>query len=421
MKFNASQIERGYTRTDWLWIVLALLTALPLTAVRFFHFGGESAAIIASVTGIAIVAASFCLNWGVEGLEGVMPQAAALAILALIEVAPEYSFEVILAYRQQTQLAAASMTGANRLLLGFGWPLLIFTAYLSARRKGQKLSEITLGKEQISQITFLLLASLYAFVLVVKRSISVVDSAVLILVYIGYIFAALKLGGKGCKDGDEEGKEVGVAARTQTLPAARRATAVTVFLVFGAFVLYLGAEPFINSVLSLARSWGVSQFILIQWIAPFLSEFPESLTAYLWAASVVAAAMGLSNLISSKLNQWTLLIAAIPIAYSVGAGHLQSVPFDLQVRDEMFITAAQSLFGSVLLLTLRLTLKEAIGLLALFLIQFFIPVESIRLVLAWVYIALTVGFVVWRWKHLIVLHEWAQRITHWTGRRRMPL
>lgn len=410
--------RQSYTRTDWLWIVLALATALPLVAVRFLHVAGQSAAVMAIVTGIAIVAASFCLNWGVEGLEGVMPQAAALAILALIEVAPEYSFEVILAYRQQTHLAAASMTGANRLLLGFGWPLLIFTAYLSARRKGQKFDEIRLGQEQVSMITFLLIASLYAFVLVAKQTISIVDSAVLILIYIGYIFAALKFGSGECQDGDEGGKEVGVAARTQALSSGRRAIAVTVFLAFGAFVLYAGAEPFISSILHLAQSWGVSRFFLIQWIAPFLSEFPESLTAYLWAASVVAAAMGLSNLISSKLNQWTLLIAAIPIAYSIGAGHVQPVLFDSQVRDEIFITAAQSLFGSVILLTLRFGLKEAVGLLTLFLIQFLIPVESVRLVLSWIYIALTVGFVVLRWKHLVVLHQWSRRLMPWIGSER---
>src|SRR5579872_2097402 len=115
----------AYTRSDWVWIGLAFLTLIPLTGVRFLGIAGGSAFAMAAATGLAIVAAAFCLSWGVEGLETVMPQAVALAILALIEVAPEYSFEVILAFRQQTTLAAASMTGANRLLLGFGWPLLM--------------------------------------------------------------------------------------------------------------------------------------------------------------------------------------------------------------------------------------------------------------------------------------------------------
>ena len=401
------KIERrwaGYSKRDWLWIGLAATTLVPLVAVRFLGVAGDSAFAMAASTGLAIVAAAFCLSWGVEGLETVMPQGVALAILALVEVAPEYSFEVILAYRQQTTLAAASMTGANRLLLGFGWPLLMLTAYISARRKGQRYTEIQLGREQIGQIVFLLVASLYAFVIVVKRSISLMDSAILILIYGLYIFASLRVGGAKCKECEEE-EEVGVAARTKQLRGPGKALAIGAFLVFGAFVLYVGAEPFIDAILNIARSLGVSQFLLIQWVAPFLSEFPESVTAYIWAASVVAAAMGLSNLISSKLKQWTLLIAAIPIAYSLGGGKLQVLHFDSQVRDEIFITAAQSLFGSVLLLTMRFNLKKAIILLVLFLIQFFIPSESIRLVLAWTYLVLTTWYVLARWRTLQLLQQ----------------
>lgn len=389
----------GYTKTDWLWIALAATTLVPLVAVRFLGLASDSAFAMAASTGLAIGAAAFCLSWGVEGLETVMPQGVALAILALIEVAPEYSFEVILAYRQQTTLAAASMTGANRLLLGFGWPLLMLTAYISARRKGQRYTEIHLGREQLGQIAFLLLASLYAFVIVAKQSISLIDSIILILIYGFYIFASLRLGDAKCKECEGE-EEVGVAARTKTLRGAGKVFAIAAFLAFGAFVLYVGAEPFIDAILSIARSLGVSQFILIQWVAPFLSEFPESVTAYIWAASVVAAAMGLSNLISSKLNQWTLLIAAIPIAYSLGGGRLQVLHFDAQVRDEIFVTAAQSLFGSVLLLTMRFNLKKAIILLVLFLVQFFIPSESVRLVLAETYLILTALYVAACWRRL---------------------
>lgn len=415
----SAQMEKhstGYTATDWLWIGLAATTLVPLVAVRFLGVASDSAFAMAATTGLAIVAAAFCLSWGVEGLETVMPQGAALAILALIEVAPEYSFEVILAYRQQTTLAAASMTGANRLLLGFGWPLLIFTAYLSARRKGQRFTEIQLGREQIGQIVFLLVASLYAFVIVVKQSISLLDSAILILIYGLYLFASLRIGGTTSDECDEE-EELGIAARTKKLPGVEKTVAIGAFLAFGAFVLYVGAEPFIDAILSIARSLGVSQFILIQWVAPFLSEFPESVTAYIWAASVVAAAKGLSNLISSKLNQWTLLIAAIPIAYSLGGGRLQVLHLDAQVRDEIFITAAQSLFGSVLLLTMRFNLKKATILLVLFFIQFFIPSESIRLVLAWTYLVLTTSYVLTRWRTFHLLEEFRSRLTVWTAQR----
>ncbi|MBY0322063.1 MAG: hypothetical protein K2X72_25280 [Reyranella sp.] len=63
-------------------------------------------------------------------------------------------------------------------------------------------------------------------------------------------------------------------------------------------------------------------------------------------------------------------------------------------REEIFLTAAQSLFGTVLLLTLKFDLWKAFALLSLFLIQFFLPFERVHLVLAWTYLALTVIYLI---------------------------
>ena len=404
--------ESGYTRSDWRKIALAGSTLIPLSLVVFFRVGTGSQVVVAVVTGLSIVAAAFFLSWATEALETVVAQSVALALLALVEVAPEYSFEVILAYRRQTELASASMTGANRLLLGLGWPMIFFVAYLSSRRKGQAFTEIRLDYRNAPEILFLLLATLYAFVIVFKRSFSLIDSAILILMYILYIVFALRTSKKKEKQAegdeveeDEEDDDIGVAAHTKQLTGVRKWLAIGSFLVAGAFILYSGAERFIDALLQVGRSLHVSEFILIQWIAPFLSEFPESLTAFIWASMIILAGRGLSNLISSKLNQWTLLIAAIPIAYSVSFGHAAVVPLDSQVTDEIFLTAAQSVFGMVLLLTFRFGLWEALALAVLFLVQFFIPVEGIRLIIAWLYLVLAGGFLLFNWRKVRIFNE----------------
>ena len=304
------------------------------------------------------------------------------------------------------------MTGANRLLLGLGWPMIFFVAFWSSRRKGQAFTEIRLDWRNTPEILFLLVATLYAFVIVLKHTFSLVDSAILILIYGLYIFTALrtserKVEGTDREEATEEEEEavVGVAARTKQLPGVRKWIAIASFLAAGAFILYSGAERFIDAILQVGRTLHFSEFILIQWIAPFLSEFPESLTAFIWASMIVLAGRGLSNLISSKLNQWTLLIAAIPIAYSASFGHPAVVPLNSQVTDEIFLTAAQSVFGMVLLLTLRFGLREAVALSVLFLVQFFIPVEGIRLIIAWLYLALAAGFLLLNWRKVRLFKE----------------
>ncbi|WP_137935432.1 sodium:proton exchanger [Mesorhizobium comanense] len=403
-KDHSNDPARSYTARQVSMIALVGATLIPLVFVRFFGVGGGSAVVIATVMGVGIVAASFALSWGVEALEGVMPQGVALAILALIEVAPEYTFEAILAYRQQIELAAASMTGANRLLLGLGWPLILFTAALASRARGQRYTAIELSREQGVPVFFLLVASVYAFVIVIKGTLSLIDSGVLIAIYGAYIWVMLRRRQPELEEEREETEQaLGIAATTKGMPPARKWTAIGAFFAFGAFVLYAGAEPFLDAVLEVAHGLGISQFALIQWLAPFLSEFPESLTAYIWAATVVAAAMGLGTLISSKLNQWTLLIATIPIAYSLGAGHIQALPLGTVARDEIFLTAAQSLFGTVLLLTLRFDLWKAFALLGLFLIQFFLPFDRVHVTLAWAYLALTLTYLIIYRRHFWAL------------------
>jgi len=408
--------EKGYTRSDLLFMGLAALTVLPLILVVFFGLGAHSSWLVALVTGVAIIAAAFFLSWATEALETVVPQAVALAILALIEIAPEYTIEIILAHRQQITLASASMTGANRLLLGIGWPLIMFIAYVSARRKGESFTQIQLGVRNVPEILCLLLATGYGFVMVIKRSFSLLDSCVLVGIYATYVVLAFRSGRKNTRvqeESSEQGEsmkeseqdedddaDIGVAASTKHLPGLQRGIVIGCFLLVGAFILSTGAERFIDAILQIGRGLQVSDFVLLQWIAPFLSEVPESLTAFIWAGMIVFAAKGLSNMVSAKLNQWTLLIATIPIAYSTGVGHLATVPLTVQVTDELFLTAAQSLFGLVLLLTLRFGLREATALLVLFFAQFFIPLESIRLIIAWVYIALSVLFFTFNWRNI---------------------
>jgi cation:H+ antiporter len=59
----------------------------------------------------------------------------AIALLALVAVLPEYAIDLYSAFRSGSEpeyehFAAADMTASNRLLLGFGWPLVIFVACL---------------------------------------------------------------------------------------------------------------------------------------------------------------------------------------------------------------------------------------------------------------------------------------------------
>ena len=107
----------------------------------------------------------------------------------------------------------------------------------------------------------------------------------------------------------------------------------------------------------------------MQWIAPLASEAPELLVAGLYAWRLNTNA-GLGTLVSSKVNQWTLLVGTLPIVFAISSGSLHGLPLDAIQREELFLTAAQSFFAIAILVNLRMSLREAGFLFGLFWAQF---------------------------------------------------
>ncbi|HOQ29366.1 MAG TPA: sodium/calcium exchanger protein, partial [Armatimonadota bacterium] len=137
------------------------------------------------------------------------------------------------------------------------------------------------------------------------------------------------------------------------------------------------------------KHWGVDEFLLVQWLAPLASESPEFLVASLFALRGTPS-LGLGALISSKVNQWTLLVAMLPLVFSISAGRPGGLILDARQEEEMLLTSAQSLFALAVILNFRMSIWEAFGLIFLFVTQLFFTDTHIRYAYAFAYIGLTV-------------------------------
>jgi cation:H+ antiporter len=164
-------------------------------------------------------------------------------------------------------------------------------------------------------------------------------------------------------------------------------------------VILLCAEPFANSLIQAGTELGVDQFLLVQWLAPLSSEAPELIIAVLFAIRGKGTA-AIAVLISSKVNQWTLLVGSLPLAYLAGGGSTALVLDGRQI-EEMLLTAAQTMMGVAVLLALRFPRWAAWALLALFLVQFALTDTTGRLVLAGVYLVLATAALVWHRQTII--------------------
>src|SRR5256885_1950257 len=126
-------------------------------------------------------------------------------------------------------------------------------------------------------------------------------------------------------------------------PAGRRLAVLGLFLA-SALVILACAEPFAESLVDTGRTFGINEFLLVQWLAPLASEAPELLVAGLYAYRLNTNA-GLGTLVSSKVNQWTLLVGTLPIAFAFASGTLDGLPIIARQREEVLLTAAQSFFA----------------------------------------------------------------------------
>jgi cation:H+ antiporter len=366
-----------FTPRDRAQVLILVLCLVPFVANVFLGVAADDPRAVVFSTGLAIASAGFALAWGTESLQFIVSQALALAVLAVVNVLPEYSVEVVLAYRGATDptilhYALASMTGANRILLGLGWPVVFALNYFAARRAGRPES-LVLEKGQGIGVVFLGAATLYSFVIALKGTLGPEDAVALLSIFAVYVYVASRAPARP-KDLMEELD--GPSRAVSAIKGPMKLVAILFFVGIGAVAIAFGSEPFVSNFLGLAALLNLgagAQYLLIQWLTPILTELPEAVTVFYWAAKTGRGPMALSSLVSSKLNQWTILVATIPAVYDVALGGFGSIRLTGLQTEEIVLTAAQSLYGFVCLLDLKLSRFDATALLALFLAQLLVP------------------------------------------------
>jgi cation:H+ antiporter len=370
-------------------IIGTVLLTVPWLAVAFGTH--PSASVTVFLSGLAILGAAFLISWSAELAQFDVSRSLAMVLLALIAVLPEYAVDIYLAWRaahhpEYIPLVAANMTGANRLLVGVGWSAVVFLGWMALRKRGKIAAQGQIPIEPVLsiEITTLTAATLYSLVLPLKGAITLWDAMVFVLMFAGYVWLAGRAP-------HIEPEPAGPVATLAALPRRwRRASYVLMFLYSG-FIILIATEPFTEGLIYLGKSFGISEFLLIQWIAPLASESPEMIIlCYFALRGHVASAM--SAIISSKINQWTLLIGSLPIIYSVSAGHFSFLPLEPRPREEVLLTAAQSLFACAVIANRFFSRLEALLLFVLFVVQLVIPSIAARYAFTVLYFVLALGW-----------------------------
>lgn len=378
-----------------LFIVAAIVGTFP--AIALFTLGHTQGLHVhpllnSLVYGLGILSAAFLLSWAAEALQHDISHGFALALVAIITILPEYAVDFSLVWKAGTDpvyanLAVANMTGANRLLIGLAWPLIVGIVWIKALRRTRasmvadtghsgnillniieripgvgrlenRHGRVQLHRTQVIELTFLAAATLYVFTIPLKGRIDLFDAFILIGLFVAYMWFSSRAA-------VVVPNLVGPAVVIGNLEPSRRRLVVLASFAFSATVIFMSAEPFAEGLIETGQQIGISEFLLIQWVAPLASEAPEIVVACIFALrGDSASALGL--LVSAKVNQWSLLIGSLPVVYSVSVGSPSALPLNAVQAQEVLLTAAQSLFAVIVMASLYLGARGAVALLVLF-------------------------------------------------------
>ncbi|WP_258341475.1 sodium:proton exchanger [Saccharopolyspora gregorii] len=378
---------------------IGLCVALTAPALVVRATGAAPAPLLGLLLfGMAVVAASFVLAWATEAAQVDISGGLAIAILAVIAVLPEYAVDLYFAHTagsnpEYVAYAAANMTGSNRLLLGLGWSSVVLIGLAVAKRRtGATVRELTLDSPYRVELGFLAIASVVAFVVPATGQISLPLGFALLGFFAFYLWKVSRA---------EVGEPdlVGPAATIGRLPKRPRRTLVVLLFVFAAAVILACAEPFAHNLIAAGTELGIDRFLLVQWLAPLASEAPEFIVAILFAVRGKGDD-AIGTLISSKVNQWTLLVGSLPLAYLAGGGGT-ALHLDARQVEEFLLTATQTLLGVAALLALRFPRWAAWTLLGLFAAQFALPGQTARYVLCAVYAVLAIAALIRNRHHVL--------------------
>ena len=382
------------------WVAAFLAAGLPAFVIRFS--GAELDPVAAAwIFGLGIVGGAFLLSWAAEVAQLDISASLAIAVLALIAVLPEYTIEAVLAWdagavydsatgaidprtgeiKKEIGLVAANVTGANRLLIGVGWSLVILIFWVKRRRALDMRGFMGL------ELTMLAAATLVTFLIFFMGQVHVVVAAALIAMYLFYLWVT-------STREPEEPELMGVALLIGSLEARRRRAVVAGLVIYAAAVILVAAEPFVEGLKDTGLKLGIDEFILIQWVAPLASEAPEFIVAVLFSLRANPIA-GITILISAEVNQLTLLVGSMVVIFSASAGQLLSFPLDSRQSVEFLLTSSVSIFAIVLIAPRLVGWKAGMILLGLFIVHLFFVDTGERRIFAYIYLGLAGAVFLW--------------------------
>ncbi|AIC14870.1 sodium:calcium antiporter [Nitrososphaera viennensis] len=322
--------------------------------------------------------ASWVLSYGAEHLS--MRYGAKFVGRTLLSVAttlPEIAIVVYAAAAGSYGTAIGAGLGSNLLMmtLGLAIMLIVATTRLSkAPLKGIDVSTFKLDK-------IFLLATAVVSAALFLDGYDYIDGFIFAGMFAAYLVMALwemKAEKRKVKNGNASagGHEV-VAVETHAV-SGRQMTKAALAFAAGTAGIFVGAEPFIDSLQGFSLDSGVSVIVLAVIISPIAGEMPEKISMILLARKGAAgASIAVANVLGSKILNNTLLLAVAVFGAMYHGGFFAHIDANPLLEYQMILVTVMTLAAVAMMFKKEIGLKIGIILAVLYVvslvIQFMLP------------------------------------------------
>src|SRR5439155_597973 len=146
----------------------------------------------------AVIGSTVLIAWATEVAAFFISRGMALAILAFLQVSPEFAVEAVLARNaardvRQLPFVTANFTGSNRLLVGAGLPLVFLVGRYVLTRKGRWPGYLPMAGHHALEVMVLMTSSLYSLLWVIRGGLGLIDTILLGAMFAFYLWVLWKM------------------------------------------------------------------------------------------------------------------------------------------------------------------------------------------------------------------------------------
>lgn len=212
-----------------------------------------------------------------------------LTVVAMGTSMPEFFVSLVSAINETPDLAVGNVVGSNI----FNVLLIVGTAAVVAP---MVISKTTVKKD----IPFAVLASVLLFIFGLDNYISIIDAAILTVVFIIFMVYTVRSGSKGAAENKQSSDS---EPNKKPLPIWK----AILFVLLGLACLVFGSNLFVNAATEVATELGVSQAIIGLTIVAGGTSLPELATSVV-AARKGESAIAMGNVIGSNVMNILMIL-----------------------------------------------------------------------------------------------------------------